>query len=117
MAPATGTPATLTLAFAWDALGFVHARLGEPRQAISCYRQALALVRERKYPLARMLLVRLLAETGDPCRAAGDLPAAAGAWQQALQVLDDLGWPDLLGVRARLEAANAGVVGQRPDRR
>jgi tetratricopeptide (TPR) repeat protein len=102
--PAAGDPTTL--AFAWHALGFVHARLGEPGQAISCYQQALALVRERKHALARMLLVRLLAESGDACRAAGDLPAAAEAWQQALQLLDDLGWPDLLGVRARLEAAN-----------
>jgi tetratricopeptide (TPR) repeat protein len=93
------------LAFAWDALAFVHARLGEPPQAISCYRQALALVRERENPMARGLLARLLAESGDACRAAGDLPAAAGAWQQALQVLHDLGWPDLFGVGARLEQA------------
>jgi len=35
-APATGDPSTL--AFAWDALGFVHSRLGKPRQAMSCYR-------------------------------------------------------------------------------
>jgi tetratricopeptide (TPR) repeat protein len=103
--PATGDPTTLALA--WDALGFVHTRLGEPRQAISSYRQALALVRERKNPLARMLLVRLLAESGDACRDAGDLPAAAEAWQQALQILHDLGWPDLLGVRAKLEQASA----------
>jgi tetratricopeptide (TPR) repeat protein len=89
----------------------VHARLGEPRQAISCYRQALALVRERKQPLARMLLVRLLAESGDACQAAGDLPAAAEAWQQALQILRDLGWPDNLGVRARLEQASAPTPG------
>ena len=101
--PATGDPTTL--AYAWDALGFVHARLGEPRQAISCYRQAQAFVWERKNPLARMLLVRLLAESGDACWAAGDLPAAAQAWQQALQILHDLGWPDLLGVRTRLEQA------------
>jgi tetratricopeptide (TPR) repeat protein len=99
----TGDPTTL--AFGWDALGFVHARLGEPRQAISCYRQAQAFVSERKNPLARMLLVRLLAESGDACRAAGDLPAAAQAWQQALQILHDLRWPDLLGIRTRLEQA------------
>ena len=101
--PETGDPTAL--AMAWDALGLVHSRLGEPRQAISCYRQALALVRERKNPLARAMLVSLLAEFGDACRAAGDLPAAVEAWQQALQILDDLGWPDLLGVRARLEQA------------
>ena len=101
--PATGDPTTL--AFAWHALGFVHARLGEPGQAISCYQQALASVRERKHSLARMLMVRLLAESGDAYRSAADLPAAAEAWQQALQALHELGWPDLLGVRARLEQA------------
>ena len=85
--------------------GFVHSRLGEHRQAISCYRQALALVRELQHPLARALQVRLLAESGDAYRAAGDLPGADEAWQQALQILRDLGWPDLVGVGARLEQA------------
>ena len=102
-APATGDPTML--AFARDALGFVHSRLGEHRQAISCYRQALALVRELQHPLARALQVRLLAESGDAYRAAGDLPAADEAWRQALQILRDLGWPDLVGVGARLEQA------------
>jgi len=101
--PATGDPTTL--AFAWDALAFVHARLGEHREAISCYQKALALVRERKNPTASGLLVRLLAESGDARRAAGDLPAAVEAWQQALQVLRELGWPDVMGVGARLEQA------------
>ena len=103
--PATGDPTTL--AIAWDALGLVHSRLGEPREAISCYRQAIALVREQKNGLARGLLSSLLAGFGDARRATGDLPAAVEAWQQAQQVLDDLGWPDLLGVGARLEQAGA----------
>jgi tetratricopeptide (TPR) repeat protein len=102
--PETGDPTTL--AFAWDALALVHSQLGEQRKAISCYRQALAFARERRHPLARAMLVSLLAEFGDASQAAGDLPAAAGAWQQALQVLRDLGWPDLLGVGARLEQAD-----------
>ena len=101
--PATGDPTSL--AMAWDALGVAHSRLGEPRQAIGCYRQALVLVRGRKNPLACAVLASVLAEFGDACRAAGDLAAAVQAWQQALQVLDDLGWPDLLGVGARLEQA------------
>jgi tetratricopeptide (TPR) repeat protein len=103
-APATGDPTTL--AFAWDALGFVHSALGEPRQAMSCYRQALAFARQRENSLARKSLIILLAEFGDACRAAGDLRAAAGAWQQALQILHDLGLPDSLGIRARLEQAS-----------
>ena len=102
--PETGDPTTL--AMAWHARAFVHSQLGEPRQAISCYRQALALVGERKHPMARGVLVIMLAEFGDACRAVGDLPAAVEAWQQAVQVLRDLGWPDLLGVGARLEQAS-----------
>jgi class 3 adenylate cyclase/DNA-binding SARP family transcriptional activator/tetratricopeptide (TPR) repeat protein len=99
--PATGDPTSL--AIAWEALGLVHSGLGEPRQAISCYRQGLAFIRELTHPMGRALLLSLLAGLGDACRAAGDPPAAIQAWQQALQVLDDLGWPDLLGIHARLE--------------
>ena len=99
--PETGDPTIL--AFAWEALGIVHSRLGETRQAISSYRQALAFVRERENPMARGTLVRLLAEFGDACRVGGDLQAAAEAWQQAQQILRALGWPDILGIRARLD--------------
>jgi DNA-binding SARP family transcriptional activator/tetratricopeptide (TPR) repeat protein len=101
--PATGDPTAL--AMAWDALGVAHSRLGEPGQALSCYRQGLALVRDLKNSLARSMLASMLAESGDACQATGDLPAAVEAWQQASQVLEDLGWPDLLGVSARLEQA------------
>ena len=34
-------------------------------------------------PLARLMQIIMLPEFGDACRAAGDLPAAAEAWQQA----------------------------------
>jgi hypothetical protein len=47
----------------------------------------------------------MLPEYGDACRAAGDLPAAAGAWQQAQQIRRELGWPESRGIRARLEQA------------
>jgi tetratricopeptide (TPR) repeat protein len=101
--PVTGV--RMVSAMAWDALGFAHSRLGEPRQAMDCYRQGMAFVRELKNPGARAILANMLAESGDACQAAGDLPAAVQAWRQALQVLDDLGWPDLLGIGARLEQA------------
>ena len=110
--PATGDPTSL--AMSWDALGLLHSQLGEPRQAISCYRQALAFIRELKHPMARALLLGLLAGLGDACQAAGDQPAAIEAWQQALQLLDDLGWPDLVGIHARLE--QAARPGRRADR-
>jgi len=64
--------------------------------------------------MARALLLGLLAGLGDACQAAGDQPAAIEAWQQALQLLDDLGWPDLVGIHARLE--QAARPGRRADR-
>jgi hypothetical protein len=67
--------------------------------------QALALVHQLKYPLARALTINLLTDLGDACQTTGDLPAAAEAWRQSLRVLDDMGWPDLGGVGARLEQA------------
>jgi len=66
----------------------------------------VAFARQRENSLARRLLVIVLTGLGDACRAAGDLPAAAEAWQQALQVLDDLRLPDTLGLRTRLEQAS-----------
>jgi CheY-like chemotaxis protein len=74
---------------------------------LGCYLQGLALVCELKNPFARAMLASMLAGFGDASQAAGDLPAAVEAWRQALQVLDDLGWPDLLGVGGRLEQAGA----------
>jgi DNA-binding SARP family transcriptional activator len=104
MAAEPGDPTNL--AFAWKALGLVHSRLGDYRQAISCYRQALGLTQQRKTSLARNWLASLLADFGDACRAAGDLPAARRAWQQALQIRDELGLPDTRRLRARLEHAS-----------
>ena len=101
--PEAGDPTTF--AMAWETLGFVYSRLGEPRPAITCYRQALAFLRGRKQPLARLMQIIMLPEFGDACGAAGDLPTAAEAWQQAQQIRRDLGWPESRGIRARLEQA------------
>jgi hypothetical protein len=83
----------------------VHYRLGERHHAVSCYREALGLAIQWKTPLARRWLAGLLADFGDACQAAGDLPNARKAWQQARQTLHDLGLPDSIGVRARLHRA------------
>ena len=61
--------------------------------------------------MARRWLATILAGLGAACRAAGDLPAAVQAWQEALQILDDLGLPDDLGIRARLERAGLAPPG------
>ena len=95
------------LALAWNVLGLVHSRLGQHSQAIVCYRQALAFVHQVKTLVARRWLASLLTRLGDACQAAGDLPAARHAWQQALQIRNGLGLPDNRGIRARLEQASA----------
>ena len=84
----------------------MHSQLGEQDQAISCYQQALALAREWKTPMARRMLASVLTDFGDACRATRDPSEAVGAWQRALQILDDLRLPDSLGVRERLEQAS-----------
>jgi len=99
------TGAATSLANGVACAGPVHSQLGEQREAISCCRQALDLVGERKNPMARGVLVIMLAEFGDACPAVGGLPTAIVAWRQVAQVLDGLGWPDLLGVGARLKRA------------
>ena len=93
--PEAGDPTTF--AMAWDTLGLVHSRLGGPHPAITCYRQALAFLRGRKQPLARLMQIIMLPEFGDACLAADDLPAAAGAWQQAQQIRRELAWPESRG--------------------
>jgi hypothetical protein len=91
--------------------GLVHSHLGTQREAISCCRLALDLAGERKNPMARGVLVIMLAEFGDACRAVGDLPAAVAVWRLAVQVLDDLGWPDLLASWCQARAGRpAGIA-------
>jgi tetratricopeptide (TPR) repeat protein len=87
-------------------LGLVHSRQGEHRQAISAYQQALDAAPAWKAPLSRRVLAGLLANFGDACQAAGDPAAARQTWQQALQVLHDLGLPDNRRIRAKLELAS-----------
>jgi len=62
-------------------------------------------VSEPKDALARRMRQVLLVRFGDACHAAGDLPAAVEAWQQAQLFLRDQGWPESPRIRARLEQA------------
>jgi DNA-binding SARP family transcriptional activator/tetratricopeptide (TPR) repeat protein len=105
VAPEAGDPSAL--AFAYEAMGLARSRTGEHSQAISCYRRSLAFLHERQDPMTRGLLARVLAEYGDACRAADELPAAVEAWQQALQILHELGLPEHPGIRAKLEQAES----------
>ena len=102
--PAAGDPTAL--AFAWDALGFVHSRLGEPRRrsAVTGRRWPSCASRNTRWPA--VCWSSLLVGFGDARRAAGELSAAVEAWQQAQQVLRDLGWPESRRIRTRLEQAD-----------
>jgi tetratricopeptide (TPR) repeat protein len=82
---------------AWEAVGlnnvgWCHAQLGD-------YQQALALAREQG---DRYVQVEVLIHLGDSHDASGQPPAARQAWQQALDILDDLDHPRADEVRARL---------------
>ena len=83
----------------WDSLGYVEHRMGNLREATSCYQRAAGIAREsgdRRNEGARF------ARLGDAYRDAGDLRNARDAWQQALDILDDLQRPDAGKVRLKL---------------
>ncbi|MGR6963205.1 AfsR/SARP family transcriptional regulator [Geodermatophilus sp. URMC 61] len=82
----------------WSALAAVHHALGDPDQAIHCYRHALHL-RRALDPYGDADILTYL---GDAYHATGNPQAARDAWQQALSILDDLRHPDADAVRTRL---------------
>jgi tetratricopeptide (TPR) repeat protein len=84
---------------AWDTLGYIELHLGNFAQAASHFESALALCREHGN---RHGEAEILAHVGDARHAAGDLPRARQAWQQALAIYDDLQHPDAAKARAKL---------------
>ena len=83
----------------WDSLGYAHHHLGQLTEAITCYRRSLIVFRQ----LAdRSNQAEILTHLGDTHRAAGHPHQAQDAWQQALDILDDLHHPDADQVRAKL---------------
>jgi DNA-binding SARP family transcriptional activator/tetratricopeptide (TPR) repeat protein len=92
--------ARLGEADAWDSIACAHQRLGRHSRAINCYRRAQRLRSDNRYECGRTL-VRL----GDAYLATGNTVAAREAWQQALEILDDLHHADAVRVRAKLYAS------------
>jgi tetratricopeptide (TPR) repeat protein len=86
-------------ALALNAIGWYYILLGRPRQARTFCQQALTLYRHTG---RRVGQADTLAGLGDTRAAAADLPAAQHAWQQALDILENLRHPDVAQVRARL---------------
>jgi DNA-binding SARP family transcriptional activator/tetratricopeptide (TPR) repeat protein len=88
-------------AAAWDSLGSAHHRLAEHHQALACHARARDLNRELgdRYHEAETLL-----HLGDVHQSVGDRDASRHAWQQALDILDELRHPAADKARTRLGA-------------
>jgi tetratricopeptide (TPR) repeat protein len=87
---------------AWDTLGFIELHLGDHARAIAHFETALAMCREHG---DRYSEAEILTHVGDARHTAGGLPRARHAWQQALDIYDDLRHPGADKVRAKLASA------------
>ncbi|HCT78865.1 MAG TPA: hypothetical protein DGT23_20355 [Micromonosporaceae bacterium] len=82
-----------------DSLGYIHHHLGNHDLAIAHYLRALELYRGHD---DRYYEADTLDHLGDAYRAAADAVAARAAWEQALEILDQLGHTDAARVRVKL---------------
>jgi DNA-binding SARP family transcriptional activator len=80
-------------------IGYAHHRLGRHRDAIDRHRQAVAILREVG---ARSYEARALIDLGDASESGGDRPAAVKAWQEALDIIEQLDPPATADLRRRL---------------
>jgi tetratricopeptide (TPR) repeat protein len=83
----------------WDSLGYIHHGLHEYDEAIECFGRALALYRE---VADRYWIADTLTHLGDTYQACGQPSAASAAWQEALDIFDELGHSHAADVRLRL---------------
>lgn len=83
----------------WDTLGYIKLHLGNSAQAVSHFEAALGLCREHG---DRTQEAEILSHVGDARSAAGDLPQARDAWQQALAIYDEIQHPSADKVRSKL---------------
>ncbi|GAA0421634.1 BTAD domain-containing putative transcriptional regulator [Acrocarpospora corrugata] len=87
-------------AASWDSLGYSYHHLGRYREAVTCYENALRLTRilgDRYYE------ADTLNHLGDTNHAAGAYDAARRDWQQAVDILHELGHSDADQIRAKLQ--------------
>lgn len=93
-----------TRAVVWDTLGLLHARLGDPERAITCYQEAA--VRFREFDMRQDLAAaerRRAALLGD----VGRWAQARDAWQECLDQHLELGLGGVAGIREALAQATA----------
>jgi len=86
----------------WDTLGYIELHLGNFAQAAEHCEFALGLCRDHGDRIAE---AEILTHLGDARHAAGDLPRARQAWQQALVIYDEIYHPDAGKVREKLASA------------
>ncbi len=91
----------------WDSLGYTHHRLGQYCEAVTCYERSVALIHEVG---DRPNEANALDHLGDAHRSAGDVPAARDAWIRAVTILDALGLPEVVEVRAKLEELGGSSI-------
>src|SRR5262249_47426015 len=83
----------------WDTPRYIELHLGDAAQAAAHFEFALGLCRDYGN---RSDEAELLTHVGDARYAAGQLPQARHAWQQALAIYDDIQHPAANKVRAKL---------------
>jgi tetratricopeptide (TPR) repeat protein len=83
-----------------DTLGYIELQLGNFTQAVTHFESALREAARRfDTPLEAEVLIHL----GEARHAAGELPQARQAWQQALTIYDHIQHPSAGNVRAKLD--------------
>jgi tetratricopeptide (TPR) repeat protein len=88
----------------WHSLGYANHHIGDHARAIECFGRTLDLVRDTG---DRYNEAYTLSHLGDTHHAAGAPAIARDAWRQALDIFTDLGHPDAVSVRAKLEKVDA----------
>jgi DNA-binding SARP family transcriptional activator/tetratricopeptide (TPR) repeat protein len=97
-----------------DSIARAYTSLARYEEATAYYRQALQLYRESgdRYDEAQILV-----HLGDTSLAADDPDSAAGAWQDAVTIFDDLDLPEAANLRAKLGNLAAQTGGAAADDR
>jgi DNA-binding SARP family transcriptional activator/tetratricopeptide (TPR) repeat protein len=101
----------LNAAATWDSVGYVLLNLGRYDQAISCLHTALGLIEGLQPGYYK---TNWLVHLGDAYHAAGEPGQARLAWQEALDILEDLKHTDAQQVRDRLHSAAPPAPGSVP---
>ena len=101
----------LNAAATWDSVGYVLLNLGRYDEAISCLHTALGLIEGLQPGYYK---TTWLVHLGDAYHAAGEHGQARLAWQEALDILEDLKHTDAPQVRDRLHGAAPPAPGSVP---